>query len=75
MYTNDKNYHKVRDHCHYTGITISLSLKKLAKEFKVEFSCLGENVKKCKAFSVLITKVKMIGKNGKVITKPRFYAL
>ena len=32
------------------------SIKELAKEFKEEFECLGENTEKCISFSVPITK-------------------
>ena len=49
-------------------------IKELVKEFEGEFNCLGENTKKCKTFSVPITKeVKSIDKNGKEITKAISY--
>ena len=51
-------------------------IKELVKEFEGEFNCLGENTKKCKTFSVPITKeVKSIDKNGKEITKAISYRL
>ena len=51
-------------------------IKELVKEFEGEFNCLGENIKKCKTFSVPITKeVKSIDKNGKEITKAISYRL
>ena len=51
-------------------------IKELVKESEGEFNCLGENTKKCKTFSVPITKeVKSIDKNGKEITKAISYRL
>ena len=91
-FCDDKNkkseydlYHKVRDHCHYTGkfreaahnicnlrnkvlkkIPIVLHngstydyyfiIKQLAKEFKGEFECLGENTEKYFTFLVPLKK-------------------
>ena len=78
-------YHKVRDHCHYTGkfrgavhnicnlqykvtkknpilfhngstYDYYFVIKQLAKEFKGEFECLGENTEKYITFSVLLKK-------------------
>ena len=72
---SDKKYHKVKDHCHYTGkyrgaahdicnlryktpkeihptfhngstYEYLFIIKELAKEFKGEFECLGENTEK-----------------------------
>ena len=51
-------------------------IKQLAKEFQIEFNCLGENTEKYKTFSVPITKeVKRIDKNGEKITKTISYKL
>lgn len=49
-------------------------VKVIAKESKVEFSCLGKNTeKKNKTFSVPITiEVKRINKNGKEIRKKQY---
>ena len=104
-YTTEKEYHKVKDHFHFTGkyrgvahVICNLKysipkkcpvvvhngsnddyhfiIKELVKEFEGEFNCLGENTKKCKTFSVPITKeVKSIDKNGKEITKAISYRL
>ena len=91
---NDKNavklYHKVRDHCHYTGRYRGVShnicnlryktskeipivfhngstydyhfaIKKLAKEFDVQFECFGGNTEKYITFSAPIKKdLKMV---------------
>ena len=61
-----KSYCKVRDHCHYTGkyrgaAHSSCNLrykvpKELAKEFKGNFECLGENTEKYITLSVPIKK-------------------
>ena len=80
-----KSYHKVRDHCHYTGkyrgsahsicnlnykipkdfpvvfhngstYYYHFIIKQLAKEFKGNFDCLGENTEKYITFSVPIKK-------------------
>ena len=49
-------------------------IKELAKQFKGEINCLGENTEKYKTFSVPITKqVKRIDKNGEEITKTISY--
>ena len=86
---NKKNeydlYHKVRNHCHYTGkfrgaahnicnlrckvlkkiptvfhngstYEYDFIIKQLAKEFRGEFECLGENTEKYITFSVLLKK-------------------
>ena len=86
---NDKDafklYHKVKDHCHYTGkfrgaahsicnlrcktpkeipavfhysstYDYHFIIEQLAKEFKGQLECLGENTKKYIAFSVPINK-------------------
>ena len=104
-YTTEKEYHKVKDHFHFTGkyrgvahVICNLKeivprkcpvvvhngsnydyhfiIKELVKEFEGEFNCPGENTKKCKTFSVPITKeVKSIDKNGKEITKAIPYRL
>ena len=81
----DKKYHKVRDHCHYTGkyrgaahnncnlrykipkeipvvfhngstYDYHFIIKQLAREFKGNFECLGENTEKYITFSVPIKK-------------------
>ena len=83
-----KNYKKVRDHCHYTGIyraaahslcnlryqeqrdipviihngsnyDFHLLIKDLAKEFKSDMYCLGENTEKYISFSVKIDTKKI----------------
>ena len=83
-----KNYKKVRDYCHYTGIYRSaahslcnlryqeqrdipvithngsnydfhLLIKDLAKEFKSDMYCLGENTEKYISFSVKIDTKKI----------------
>ena len=61
-YSNDKNYHKVRDHLHDTGFSqgmelwlLYLIIKEQAKVFE-EFNCLRENTRTCKTFSLPITK-------------------
>ena len=104
-YTTEKEYHKVKDHFHFTGkyrgvahVICNLKeiiprkcpvvvhsgsnydyhfiIKELVKEFEGEFNCPGENTKKCKTFSVPITKeVKSIDKSGKEITKAIPYRL
>ena len=104
-YTTEKEYHKVKDHFHFTGkyrgvahVICNLKeiiprkcpvvvhngsnydyhfiIKELVKKFEGEFNCPGENTKKCKTFSVPITKeVKSIDKNGKEITKAIPYKL
>ena len=86
---NDENvfklYHKVRDHCHYTGnfrgaahdicnlryktpkkipvifhngssYDYHFIINQLAKEFKSQFECLGENTEKYITFLVSIKK-------------------
>ena len=82
---SNKKYHKVRDHCHYSGkysraghnicnlryktpkvISVIFHngstydyhfiIKELAKEFKAQFECLGENTVKYITFSVSIKK-------------------
>ena len=81
----DKKYHKVRDHCHYTGkyrgaahnncnlrykipkeipvvfhngstYDYHFIIKQLAREFKGDFECIGENTEKYITFSVPIKK-------------------
>ena len=104
-YTTEKEYHKVKDHLHFTGkyrgvahVICNLKeiiprkcpvvvhsgsnydyhfiIKELVKEFEGEFNCPRENTKKCKTFSVPITKeVKSIDKSGKEITKAIPYRL
>ena len=92
IFSNNKNdenafklYHKVRNHCDYTGkfrgadysicnlrykipkeilvmfhngstYDYHFIIKQLAKEFKVQFKCLGENTEKYITFSVPIKK-------------------
>ena len=100
-----KNYKKVRDHCHYTGIyrgaahslcnlryqeqrdipviihngsnyDFHLLIKDLAKEFKSDMYCLGENTEKYISFSVKIDTKKVdnesINYNLKFLDKFRF---
>ena len=55
-------YHKVRDHCYYTG---KFRGANLAEEFKSVFECLGENTEKFITFSVLLKKE---DDNAKIIT-------
>ena len=91
---SDKEYHKVKDHCHYSekyrgaahdicnlryktpkeipvgfrnGSTYDYHfiIKELAKEFKGEFECSGENTEKYITFSVPIKKE--IRKKDKII--------
>ena len=51
-------------------------IKKLAEEFKIQFTCLGENTEKCATFTVPIeTEVKRIDQNGEKITKNVYYIL
>ena len=81
----DEKYHKVRDHCHYTGkyrgaahnncnlrykilkefsvvfhngstCDYHFIIKQLAREFKGNFECIGENTEKYIIFSVPIKK-------------------
>ena len=81
----DKKYHKLRDHCHYTGkyrgtahnncnlrykipkkipvvfhngstYDYHFIIKQLAREFKGNFECIGENTEKYITFSVPIKK-------------------
>ena len=90
-----KKYHKVRDHCHFTGkyrgaahdicnlryktpkeiplvfyngskYDYYFIINELAKEFKGQFECLGENTEKYITFSVPIKKEL---DNGKTITE------
>ena len=68
-----KSYCKVRDHCHYTGkyrgaAHSSCNLrykvpKELAKEFKGNFECLGENTEK---YITLFVPIKKEHDNGKI---------
>ena len=44
-------------------------IKELAEEFKKQFTCLGQNIKKYITFTVPIKKVTRIDKNGEKITK------
>ena len=84
-FSTNKNYCKVRDHCHYTGkirgaarsicnlrykipkeipvvfhngstYDYHFIIKQLAKEFKGNFDCLGENTEKYITFSAPIYK-------------------
>ena len=71
-----KLYHKVRGHCHYTGriskeipivfhngstYDYHFVIKKLAKEFDVQFECFGGNTEKYITFSAPIKKdLKMV---------------
>ena len=51
-------------------------VKKLAEEFKKEFTCLGENTEKYLTFAVPIEKeITRIDKNGEDITKNIYYIL
>ena len=51
-------------------------IKELAKEFKTQFTCSGENTEKCITFTVPIEKeVTIIDKNGEEITKNISYIL
>ena len=80
-----KKYRKVRDHCHYTGEDGSnygsnydchFIIKKLAKEFKKQFTCLGENTEEYITFTVPMEKqVTRIDKNGEEITRNISYVL
>ena len=83
-YTNDKNYHKFKDHshnsCKYRGPGINICNLKcnISKEFEFEraFNCLGEKSEKYKIFSNSTTKeVKRIDKNESKITKNISYNL
>ena len=50
--------------------------RELEKEFEEEFTCLEENTKKHKSFSVQLTnKFKRIGKNGAEITRTISYQI
>ena len=49
-------------------------IKELGKELEGEFNCLGENTEK-KTFSVPVTEIKIIYKNGKETTKTISYRL
>ena len=57
-FTNNEKHQRVRDYYLYTGkyrgalhsICNKYIIKELVKEFEEEFSCLGENTKKCKPF-------------------------
>ena len=91
----DKKYHKVGDHCHYTGeyrgaahsicnlkyhngsnCDYHFIIKELAKDFKKQFICLGENTEKYITFTVPVEKeVTRIDKNGEEITKDISYIL
>ena len=65
---NNKNYHKVRDHCRYTGKYSGAAhdiyshmielyiIKELAEEFEGELECLRENTEKYITFPVPIKK-------------------
>ena len=82
---SNKEYHKIRDYCHYTGkyrgaapdicnircktpkeipvvfhsgstYNYHFIIKELAKEFKGQFECLGENTEKYITFSVPINE-------------------
>ena len=59
-----KNYFKVKEHCHYTE-KYRGECKRLAKYFKGQSECLGENTEKYITFSVTIKKEL---DNGKSIT-------
>ena len=77
---NNKKYHKVTDHCHYTGkipkenpvvfhngstYSYHFIIKGLAEEFEGEFECLGGNTEKYITFSVPIKrKIIKKDKNG-----------
>ena len=74
---NNKNYHKVRDHCHYTGKYSGAAhdiyshmielyiIKELAEEFEGELECLRENTEKYITFPVPIKKeIKKRDENG-----------
>ena len=50
-------------------------IKEPRKEFEGEFHCLEENTEENKAFSVPVTEVKRIYKNGKEPTKTISYRL
>ena len=51
-------------------------IKKLAEEFKKQFTCLGENTENYITFTVRVEKVvKRIDKNGEEITKNMCYIL
>ena len=51
-------------------------IEELAKEFKNQFTCLGENTEKCITFTIPIEKeVARIDKNGKEIIKNIYYIL
>ena len=51
-------------------------IKKLAEEFKKQFTCLGENTENYITFTVRVEKVvKRIDKNGEEITKDMCYIL
>ena len=51
-------------------------IKELAKEFKKQFTCLGENIEKYMTFTILIEKeVTKIAKIGEKITKNISYIL
>ena len=80
----DKQYHKVRDHCHYSGdyrgvvhsiCNLQCSVPKETpivshKLSKYNYQCLGENTKKHITFSVPIEQeVTRIDKKGEEIIK------
>ena len=51
-------------------------IKKIAEEFKKQFTCLGENTENYITFTVRVEKVvKRIDKNGEEITKNMCYIL
>ena len=68
----NKNYRKVRHHCHFTGKYIEnkipvvfhnalnydyhFIIKKLPNKFEGQFECLGENTEKYKTFSIPVEK-------------------
>ena len=87
--TDDDKYHKIKDHCYYTGKYIGaahvvcsekyktpkeiplvfhngytyhyhLIIKELAKEFKGQFECLGENTKRISHLVFLLKKKVMM---------------
>ena len=59
-----------------SNVNYHFIIKALAKEFKGEFNCLGENTEKYQTFPVLKSKkVKRIDKNREEVTKTRSYKI
>ena len=59
-----------------SNVNYHFIIKALAKEFKGEFNCLGENTEKYQTFPVPKSKkVKRINKNREEVTKTRSYKI